>query len=52
MHKVAEFEIKEINQPMDLFTHPNEVSPMELANGDTTPYENHQYNGATPLKGT
>ena len=34
------------------FTQPDEVNPTELPNNETTPDENHQYNGTTPSYAT
>ena len=44
MHKVAEVDLKEITQPIELFTQPNKLDPMELADDETFPAENHQDN--------
>ena len=48
MQEVAEDNIDDITQPTDLFTHPNELDPTELAKDGTTLDENHQNNGAFP----
>ena len=48
MHEVSAVDIGEFYQTRELFKHPNEVKPMNLANDETTPYENYQENGATP----
>ena len=52
MHGVAEVDIYEITQPTELFSHPNKLNPMDLANNKTTPAENHQDNGTSPPHGT
>ena len=46
MHKVAENYLDDITLPTNLFAHPYEINPTELANDGTTPDDNHQYNGA------
>ena len=41
LHEVAVVEIGEFYQLRELFTHPDEVDPTELANDETTPAKNH-----------
>ena len=41
IHKVSAFEIGEFYQSMEIFTKSDEVEPLELANSETTPSENH-----------
>ena len=48
MQEVAEDNIDDITQPTDLFTHPDELDPTELAEDGTNLDENHQNNGASP----
>ena len=46
IQEVAEDNIDYITQLTDLFTHPVELNPTELAKDGTTPDENHEYNRA------
>ena len=48
IQEVSEGEINTIVQPMVFFSHTNELEIPELANADTDPTKNHQYNGASP----
>ena len=48
MHVVTAVDLKELSQQTNIFTHPKKVDPTELANDDTTPAKNQQYNGAIP----
>ena len=45
---MAAVDIKEFTQPTDLFTYPDKLNPMYLADDKTTPTESHQENGALP----
>ena len=48
MHEVSEGELDAIARLTVILSHTNELKILELADAETNPPENHQYNGATP----
>ena len=48
MHEVSEGELDAIARLTVILSHTDELKILELADAETNPPENHQYNGATP----
>ena len=48
MHEVTKVDLKEINQPIEIFTQPDDINPTDIYNNNTTLAENHRDNGALP----